>query len=144
MLAILLLAGTACETGWDVQGRVLTKAVVDKQRPLYILVGEADKTVAHPTAQDMSYRLVERASQIPEEVISFKYSRLGCHRGSVVVLAWAPVHPPIYDETRSYIEFHPEPGDYVAESQVAHPYCGWSSKPAVVTVTLSSSPGSSR
>jgi len=35
-LAALLVLGSGCESGWDVEGRVTTKDASDKSRPLHV------------------------------------------------------------------------------------------------------------
>jgi hypothetical protein len=120
ILSCLLLP--ACESGWDIDGRVITRDVSDRSRSIHVLLVTAETLeVERILAADPAYGIFELASaaRIPAEGVSFEHHAFGCHDGEVAIVAWAPVSEP----PDSY-GFMPASGDLVAVSRIASPYCG--------------------
>jgi hypothetical protein len=133
----LLLASAACESGWDIDGEVLTGAVTDKARRLLVFVAEGRAlqpgVVPPNTAGQLD--VVKDEPSIPAKSTTFSKNEFGCHGGTVMVVAWAPrVNP------GPQINFNPQTGDLLALSDVRKPYCGLRTKPDHVILTLTDQP----
>jgi len=138
LAAFVVAAGTGCETGWDVDGRVNTAAAPDKTRPLYVY--SVDEVTIDPEAlqtasASLTYYPLALAAAIPADGLPFAVHGLGCHRGSFAVVAWAPATAAPAD-TGPTRPFEPRAGDYVAFSDVRHPYCGVQSHPEKIVLVL--------
>jgi hypothetical protein len=121
LLACLVLP--ACESGWDIDGRVITSDVTDKSRSLHIFVATAERlTVDRILRADPDYAIFGIATEprIPDEEAPFEMGDFGCHRGEVAIVAWAPG----IDLPADTFTFEPRSGDLVAVSRIASPYCG--------------------
>jgi hypothetical protein len=142
VLALLALA--ACETGWDLEGEVLTDTVGDKSRQLFMYV-VSDKVVdpeSLPSSRWL-YDSLKVEPTIPEDRSEFVYSDFGCHEGSVVIVAWAPREKRevvVRNSTEYAPDFQPAEGDFVASSDVRRPRCGWKRDPDHVTLVLTDAP----
>jgi hypothetical protein len=150
-LLFLLATSTAlaCESGWDVDGRVLTAGVQDRDRSLAVyMLDLAAIDPAHLPTESLAYNLLAQADQLPSQELPFKHSEFGCHRGSVVIVAWAPkrasgggagaVDAGALDGGPR--PFLPAPGDMIAVSDVRHPYCGPRTEREHIDVTLPATP----
>jgi hypothetical protein len=127
-LVLLLFCTTtaaACESGWDIRGEVVTKAVSDKQRPLHVYLLDAPTIDPAQLPSGNVYRDLAHAEVMPKEQLSFTKSEFGCHEGAVMVLAWAPQHAPLGPQNANApVPFAPKQGDLLAASTVRHPACG--------------------
>lgn len=135
----LALSMSACESGWDVVGRVVTKDAPDKSRPLYVFMLDeptidADVVTAAMTLSASGYILAQKP-MIPSDFFQIDVHSFGCHRGSIAVVAWAPAVTPTPAAGRAPA-FKPQTGDYVVASDVRHPYCGLHSNPETINLTL--------
>ena len=94
---LVLAAATGCESGWDITGRVVTANAPDKTRPLYVYLVNAltiDPAALGTAADSTNYGQLKAVSMIPAADLPFDEHRMGCHLGSVAVVAWAPAHRP--------------------------------------------------
>ena len=135
---VLSLAGLSCESGWDVEGRVMTANAPDKARPLYVYGVNAptiDAATLRVATDGVPYLLLEQAPAIPADGLNFSDSGFGCHRGSFAALAWAPATAAQKSPTGMPL-FMPQPGDYLTVSDVRHPYCGFYSRPEHIDLLL--------
>jgi hypothetical protein len=150
-LLFLLATSTslACESGWDIDGRVLTAGVQDRDRSLAVYM--LDLTVidpAHLPTDSLAYNLLAQADQLPSQELPFTHSEFGCHRGSVAIVAWAPKRSRAGADAgveASALDgrprpFTPAPGDMIAVSDVHHPYCGPRTVREHIDVTLPATP----
>jgi hypothetical protein len=138
-LALLLLCTTAaaCESGWDIRGEVLTKAVSNKQGPLHVYLLDAPTIDPAKLPTGNVYRELTHADVMPDEQLSFTKSEFGCHEGSVMVLAWAPQHLPEGPrDADAALPYAPKPGDLLAASTVRHPACGMVTDFEQITLVL--------
>jgi hypothetical protein len=137
-LALILTLASACESGWDVEGRVETAGAPDKTRPLYIYAVNAksiEPAALQMGAGSIEYWLVSKVSPMPADAVAFAVHAFGCHRGAFAAIAWAPA---TFDSTGPApdLPFEPKAGDYVVVSDVRTPYCGWQSRPEHITLVL--------
>jgi len=133
----MLLASAGCESGWDIDGEVLTGAVTDKAHRLLVFVAEGralQPGVVPPTTSGQ-WEMVKNEPTIPATSTTFAQNEFGCHAGTVMVIAWAPRVDP-----GPQITFNPQTGDLLALSDVRKPYCGPRSKPDHVVLTLTNQP----
>jgi hypothetical protein len=126
LLLALATAALGCESGWDVDGRVLTQAVKNKDRALLVyLVTEPKLDLANLPKEPWQYDLIAQAERIPEQSLPFSVSEFGCHQGEVAIVAWAPASRGGADAgAGTATEFAPKAGDLVAVSDIRRPYCG--------------------
>jgi hypothetical protein len=125
LVLVFSLAGAlGCESGWDIRGEVLTAGVSNKATPLLVYVlDQPSIDPANLPGEPSLYEQLVRADVIPADRQAFKKREFGCHRGAVMVLAWAPrTAVPAAAEPRK--PFQPQVGDLVAFSSVRNPYCG--------------------
>lgn len=140
-VALLVLSTTtaaACETGWDLEGRVVTTGALDRSRPLHVYMIDAptiDLDQARTGAGAMGFLRLESRDTIPDDEVRFSDHAFGCHQGAVAVVAWAPAATPAPGPS-GWPLFAPRIGDYVALSDVRHPYCGSDVRTEHVDVTL--------
>jgi len=139
-LVLVVTLASACESGWDVEGRVVTSDAPDKARPIYLYTVDAetiDLASFRMAADSIQYLPMKSAPAIPPDELPFATFDFGCHRGSFAMVAWAPpaasLPPASTDDRRP---FTPQPGDYVAFSGVRHPYCGMRSHPEHIELVL--------
>jgi hypothetical protein len=145
-LVAVLLLGTACESGWDIRGAVLTQGVTDKSRPLGVfLLTQATLDRDHLPTEKSAYLGVTSADVIPPNQLPFSYSDFGCHAGAVVMIAWAPKVAPAPAgggqgaAKAALYPFAPQSGDLVVVSDVRSPYCGMRTEYEEVTLVLDDS-----
>jgi hypothetical protein len=145
-LVALGLACTAigCESGWDFEGKVVTESVHDKARGLYVyFLSQAKLDPAALPTEPLTYLPLAQAESIPDKELPFTHSEFGCHAGSVMVVAWAPKVQPSPTAPRvnpKQPDFRPTTGDYVAVSDVHHPFCGSRKDSERIDVVLTESP----
>jgi hypothetical protein len=137
LLCIAAAGLSACESGWDVEGEVITSGVADRDRPIgvYLLIEDDVDPLALPTDASR-YELIEEEATVPPDSMPFSYGDIGCADADVWVLAFAPAGgplPPGYPEDGVLAV---QAGDYFAFSGPLNPYCGWESNPSVVELTL--------
>ncbi len=124
VLLLTLVAAVGCESGWDIRGRVSTTGVSDKARPLFVYI--LDQPTIDPVkrpAEPLLYEELSRADMVPAEGLTFQKRNFGCHRGAVMMVAWAPMAgAPV--PAAMHKPFEPKAGDLVAFSDVRVPYCG--------------------
>jgi hypothetical protein len=131
LLVVCTTSISACCAGWDIAGEVSTKAVTNKNRPLHVyMVNTTAIDLAKTALADLPTWELTHADEVPSYQIAFEYSRLGCHAGAVMVVAWAPAHKPAASTPLSGPDspghpFKPQPGDLVTASTVRDPYCGY-------------------
>jgi hypothetical protein len=144
---LLLVLGAslanACESGWDVEGRVLTAAVKDRDRSLAVyLLNFPQIDPAQLPTDPLAYDLLAQVDELPAQELPFRDSEFGCHRGSVLVVAWAPRRTGAGEVADAGASaggprpFKPVAGDIVATSDVRHPYCGVRTMREQIDVTL--------
>jgi hypothetical protein len=133
----LLLASAGCESGWDIDGEVLTGAVTDKTRRLLVYVAEGPRLEPGvvPPNNPGQLEMVKTEPTIPATSTTFSQNELGCHAGTVMVVAWAPRVDPGPQNI-----FNPQTGDLLALSDIRKPYCGPRTKPDHVVLTLTDQP----
>ena len=135
LLVAALLLGTACESGWDTRGVVLTQGVTNKARPLDVfLLNQRTLDRDHLPTEAADYLGLASADVIPADQLSFSHSAFGCHAGAVLLVAWAPKSAPAVGAS-----FAPQSGDLVVVSDVRSPYCGVQTKYDDVTLVLDDS-----
>ena len=140
--ASVALATSACESGWDLDGHVITDAVADKSGSLHVYLVDAptiDIAAVQMASPSIFYRHRDETQPIPEAGYDFREGGLGCHEGAVAIVAWAPAGP-VPPKVGNMVPFAPRSGDYVAFSDVRHPYCGWQVHADHVELTLTLRP----
>src|SRR5262245_77508 len=138
-LGSLVLLAAACESGWDVNGQVITGDAPDRNRPLYVYMVDAetiDPAALSTGSGSLYYQGLEQAPTIPGHDLPFEVHEFGCHRGAVAAVAWAPAAAPPPGAHGGFPTFAPHAGDYVVFSDVRHPYCGWQSHPESIVLVL--------
>jgi MYXO-CTERM domain-containing protein len=143
-LVAALLLGTACESGWDIRGAVLTEGVTNKSRPLGVfLLTQRTLDRDHLPTEKADYLQVASADVIPPDQLRFSHSNFGCHAGAVVLIAWAPKSAPAAGASAAakpvLPPFAPQSGDLLVVSDVLSPYCGVQTKYEEVTLVLDDS-----
>jgi hypothetical protein len=140
--ASVALATSACESGWGLEGHVITDAVADKSGSLHVYVVDEptiDIAAVQMASPSIFYWDQDATQPIPEAGYDFGVHQLGCHEGAVAIVAWAPAAP-LPPEVNHRLPFAPRSGDYVAFSDVRHPYCGHAVHTDHVELTLTLRP----
>src|SRR6185295_4377903 len=104
------------ESGWDVDGHVVTKDAPDKSRPLLVYGVNAstiDPAAFMMAAGSIDYVLIDQAPSTPADGFDFRLNDFGCHKGAFAAVAWAPATAPAPGPDRSRPPFAPHAGDYV-------------------------------
>ena len=142
-LALTALGALAsgCETGWDVEATIVTKDAPDKQRALHVYTVNAETIdVTAFTRGDASIRYEPQSQSrpIPADKVDVSLHYFGCHRGSFAMVAWSPSSSIVVGifGLDPMLPFQPQAGDYVAFSDVRHPYCGVETNPEHIELVL--------
>jgi hypothetical protein len=140
----LACAAMGCERSWDFEGKVVTESVHDRDRGLYVYFLSQPKLDPGALPKEpLTYLPLAVAERIPDKELPFTHSEFGCHAGSVMVVAWAPKTRPSPSAPRvnpKQPDFLPTTGDYVAVSDVHHPFCGSRKDSEHIEVVLTESP----
>ena len=94
--ATAALATAGCESGWDLEGHVITDAVADKSGSLHVYVVDEptiDIAAVQMASPSIFYGPLATTQPIPEAGYEFGVHHFGCHRGAVAIVAWAPSAP---------------------------------------------------